>query len=291
MRVDLKSQEGHTLIELLTAMSLMLVVMSTLMGTLIAFNHFTQTSDARAQSRDDIRAVMESMAREVRSANALALESGAETRVVSRGDQFDFIFKYRDPASPGPTSYNSYNLQRVRYCLNTATNTLYRQTQQWTTLEAPDMLPTTDCPGATYQTTRVIATGVTNGASRPTFVYNNSALASITNIRLQFYLDNDTTKPPPETELSTGFFLRNVNRRPSAEFTVTPLGAGHLLLNASSSTDPDGDSVEYTWTDGGATIATGPVVDYTGSSGTHTFTLTVTDTGHLTSSTQEVIVQ
>lgn len=295
MRVDFKSQEGHTLIELLTAMSMMLVVMSALMGALIAFNDFTRTSDARAQSRDDIRAIMESMSREVRSANALApAGSGAEPWVVSRGDPFDFIFKYRDPASPGPSSSNSYNLERVRYCLNTATNTLYRQTQQWVTALAPTMLTTTttmDCPGTDYQTTRVIATGITNGANRPAFVYDNSALDSITNIGLHFYLDNDVTKPPPETELSTGFYLRNVNRPPTAGFSVIPIGAGHVLLNGSASTDPEGDAIQYSWTDGGVTIGTGPVVDYTGSSGSHTFTLTVTDPGHLKSSTQVVIVQ
>ncbi|MBK5229949.1 MAG: prepilin-type N-terminal cleavage/methylation domain-containing protein [Thermoleophilia bacterium] len=309
MKVDVKSEGGHTLIELLTAMSLMLVVMGALMSALIAFNHFTRTSDARAQSRDDIRAIMESMAREVRSANALAPEPGIETSAVSRGDAFDYIFKYRDPASPTGNPANVYNLERVRYCLNTTTNTLYRQTQQWNAV-LPGLLPD-GCPGANqapgsifgasydatkYQTTRVIATDVTNGAGRPAFLYNSSTLANITNVRLQFYLDDDPTKSPAETELSTGFYLRNVNRRPDAEFIPTPMGNGHVLLNGSTSTDPEGDTIEYSWTDDGVALSeTAPVVDYLitniPSGGEwHTFSLTVTDSGHLTSTTSPQLV-
>ena len=67
------------------------------------------------------------------------------------------------------------------------------------------------------------------------------------------------------------------------ELTVSPqpATAGTSVLCAATASDTDGDSLTYTWTIDGSTIA-GPTadlnqIDWTSTAGTHTVTVTVTD--------------
>jgi PKD domain/BNR repeat-like domain len=64
--------------------------------------------------------------------------------------------------------------------------------------------------------------------------------------------------------------------------------AGHggtpVTLNGSASSDPDGDALSFVWTDeANNVVGTTAIVQVTVGMGTHTFTLTVTDAGGLTS--------
>jgi phosphatidylethanolamine-binding protein (PEBP) family uncharacterized protein len=61
-------------------------------------------------------------------------------------------------------------------------------------------------------------------------------------------------------------------------------GGTSVTLNGSASTDPDGDVLTFVWTEGSTVVGKSAVVSLTASIGTHTYTLTVTDAGGLSSS-------
>ena len=57
-----------------------------------------------------------------------------------------------------------------------------------------------------------------------------------------------------------------------------------VMLDGSKSSDPDGDALSFVWkNESGSVVGTTAVVQLTPAMGTHTFTLTVTDTGGLSS--------
>lgn len=76
-------------------------------------------------------------------------------------------------------------------------------------------------------------------------------LNDIFQIHVDLLVDTDTVRPPGATRLSTGVFLRNQNRRPTASFNATRT-AGGLVLNGSASGDPEGDPLRYVWCRGAA---------------------------------------
>src|SRR5205823_14447592 len=87
-----------------------------------------------------------------------------------------------------------------------------------------------------------------------------------------------------------------VNRPPVADAgmnqTVDATGPGgtSVQLDGSKSSDPDGDVLSSVWKDGaGNVVGTTAVVQLTLPVGAHTFTLTVTDPGGLSSTAKTVI--
>jgi PKD domain len=66
-----------------------------------------------------------------------------------------------------------------------------------------------------------------------------------------------------------------------------------VILNATTSTDPENQTLTYAWTDGGDPISQcAAYCDYSTATGQHTIQLTVTDPGGLSATqTQTVTVQ
>ena len=197
----------------------------------------------------------------------------------------DFAFKAVDPKAAASTG-NDYRVRTVRYCYAAASKRLLRQ------VKADINTPPAECPAAGGWTTNVTIPYVVNG-SRPLFEYDSATPDLVTRATVNLFVDSTPNKEPRETSLTSGVFLRNANRAPTASMTAIAAPKLHVQLNGSASADPDGGVLTYTWKDGSTVIPqTGPVVDYiAASSGVHTFTLTVTDPGGLTHTvTQQVTV-
>jgi len=139
-------------------------------------------------------------------------------------------------------------------------------------------------------------TNTNNGQTRALFSYGPagaSSTAQIKSVAVDVFIDPKPGSQPGETELTSGIFLRNSLAPPVASFTVTQVN-GSVQLNASTSSDPNGQSLSYQWyLDGSATGGT--TQQYQFASGTfasgssHTFMLTVTNTGGLSNSTSQTV--
>src|SRR5205085_2595897 len=137
---------------------------------------------------------------------------------------------------------------------------------------------------------------VVNGGTRRVFTYNDGnatdvnqeppPLQDITTVRMALWVDPTPGTGARETQLHTGVFLRNENRRPVADCAAAATGNMHVSLNGSRSSDPEGGGLTFAWADGPTPIdGTGSLVTYVApSTGPHTFTVTVTDPGGFSSS-------
>ena len=287
--IDARSDSGVTLIELLIAISLLVIVLTATFKAFDSFGSATRTNFKQNHAQSIARTTADRIARELRNTGSPGF-SGAP---IERATASDLIFNTVDPAGGGSGS-NATKVQRVRYCLAPSDRRIWRQVESWSSSSRPSLPSTTDCPASPLGTQTILAQDVVNGPSRPLFTYDSTTLDNITTIEVSIYADVDVNQGPGEQRLSTEVFLRNQNRPPTAVFTATTMGHRHVLLNASASADPDGDSVTYQWYDGSTLIGEGPLFDYAApSTGNRTFTVAVTDPAGLrtVSAAQAIDVQ
>jgi len=296
----LRDESGFTLTEVLVAMTLMLVVLTATLTTLDSFVGTNQRNVTSNDLRETARSGIDTLAKELRNAAA----PGQQTPPVERAGPFELVFDTVDPQGAGG-GLNSARVHRVRYCLdqsNPKTGRLWRQVETWVGLRPA--LPTANaCPHNSYGSQREVSEGVVNhaiernGVNPPIFTYDTADLTQLTSIGAELLVDTDIDRVPSESTLNTTVRLRNRNRAPVAVFTPTPQAGGHVLLNAGASSDPEGQTLKYSWTCDGLpcpSYVTGPVVDYqVPTTGSHSFAVKVEDPGGLTStsSTQTVVVQ
>jgi hypothetical protein len=243
-----------TLTGLLVAMVVFLGVLAATLSLFAGSETLASDTALRNDAQDRARLASDTIVRQLRN---LASPTVDQPQAVERANPREIVFKTIDP-SGAPTAVNVANVKRVRFCLD-ASGRLWKQEQVGDTAitgtvpggaAAPDD-PTCSSSGWTSGRSQVIAANVSNyanGLARPVFTYNSATLTAITSVRVTLYVDVDTARRPSETRLSTGVFLRNQNRQPTAAFTVTQTAAG-LMLNGSVSTDPDGDPLTYCWYD------------------------------------------
>ncbi len=302
LRRALREENGFSLIELLVASSLMIVVMGGIYGALTTFQNSAARTTSQNDAQERARAATDMLAGQLRN---LVMPANPTGGPLEKSGSYDIVFETIIPSGGGGS--NSRRVGRVRYCYDNSTPTgarIWLQTQTWTTATPPAVPSTGICPAPEWGNQRIVADHLVNqyGQSRPvwsttSFPSSSTDPADIVGLRTDLSVDEDPTRPPVESRLTSGVLLRNANRRPQAGFNATQVGT-HVTMDASPSFDPEGQLLNYSWAVSGGTcspaLGNAASVDCGGLSpgATVTFTLTVTDPGGLTNSTtRSVTVQ
>lgn len=316
----LDHQEGMTLVEVLVAMVITLIVFSAALTALEAFQRQDQTDVQRNQIQDAARTTLDRMSLQLRN---VAAESPTSAGALERSGPDDVVFQtvYASASFGGS---NLTNQMRIRYCLDTSNPIdgitpsssdalLVMQTQTWTSATGPSV-PNDGglCPGSTASgwnndpnhPNQIVATNVTNnngGQSRPVFTYapvGSKSPAQINFVEVDLFLNLTPSYPEKETELKSGIYLRNSFAAPIASFNINQ--GNDVVLDASPSSDPNGQALTYQWSIDGTAITGATAQQYTAGSigpapdpfvpGTsHKFTLTVTSTGGLSDTSSQTV--
>ena len=302
MTARARSEAGFSVIELLLVMTLSIIMLS---AVLLTFESFVKRADRNARVNDAqvaTRVATDQLARDLRN---LASPSPEKPQAIDSAAPYDLIFQTVNPNAA--VSANKTNVQRVRYCLDAPASgdaTLWTQRQTWTTLAPPAMPAVNGCPSTSggWSDTRALVRGVTNRTgTRALFLYNAAIKTDITAIATQLWSRNPGDAEPRVGLLRTQVYLRNQNQAPTASFTATGTGNGHVLLNGSASRDTEEDELRYDWYLGSSpdcragtpppATGQGVVYDMTAGAGSKTITLIVYDSAGLcTSQTQQVNV-
>lgn len=258
----LRDEGGFTLPELLTAIALLVVVLGATLDTFEGFVTRNQTNTKLNEAQDSARTAMDRLARELRN---LASPTNANVKSIDKATDYDLVFQTVDPVK-----------RRVRYCLDFSTlpdETLWKQTQAFPVNQADPGLPsTTACPATTggsgWATQSVVATKIVNrigSQDRNVFYYTglggDGDTAKITGIRAELFLDVNPGRPPAETSIASGDFLRNQNQKPLLpDFSLvrSPPGSRNFILNGSEASDPEGRTLDYYWYKGTGDTASLP---------------------------------
>ena len=289
---DRRGEAGFTLIELLIAMSLITFVVMATISAFVSFNRNERVNRLQNESQDEARLTMERLSSQLRN---LASPNDNVPKSVEKAEPYDLVFLTVDAVKP-VGSTNARNIKRVRYCVGPEVNgksPLVRQQQTWQVVNPPPSFSTAGCPNASWGNDTVVADDVVNTLQATpvpvfTFTPDPAPLDDITAIRADLVVDVNPGQSPAAVDLTSGIFLRNQNRAPTASCTAQSSGNGlQVALNGSASEDPEGFNMkEYTWyADGNTTtpVAEGVVAIWSApSNGAHTFELHVEDQGGLT---------
>jgi prepilin-type N-terminal cleavage/methylation domain-containing protein len=276
MIVELRREDGFTLIEVLIVCVLMLVVLGATLTTFNSFQQSVSTNERMNTAQDGARNAMDLMARDLRN---LASPSQEQPLALDLKEDFQIIFQSEGRLMPAG-SLNVKNTNRVRYCVSAAGN-LYRQIQTWTTAAFPAIPDSSTCPGTAWPTTKIVAQNVVND-TRAIFYYNAADNRDVTEVTTTLYVDVNLGRDPTESTLQSSVYLRNQNRKPTAVFSLALANAGTaIIMNASESTDPEEKPLSFTWyIDGTAVVGEGANdVVHTAQvpAGTHTVKVEVSD--------------
>jgi hypothetical protein len=314
----LRDQAGFTLAEVLLASLLSLFILGV---TLTVFNSLLNRQrfiERQTEVEARARLGVDRLSRQLRNLASPAdiitnVAASTQPKSVDRNLPYDLIFKDISNVRP-PGSLNSANVRRVRYCLQTSGSVpgagftasptrgvLWIQTQTWTTALPPAVPAATDCPGTGWSTQQIVGDNLINASispARPVFRYSgdtglvtdtsDAARETIARIETTVIVDEDTTRRPTATRLTSSVILRNQNRAPIAKFTYTLLNpllsptTCSIQLNGSASEDPESKPLEYEWyIDGTKQDEDGVVVQKVVSKTTHTYQLKVYDRAQL----------
>ena len=288
------SERGFTLVELMVAIVMATIVLGAAVTAYVSFLTQSAKSDRRANSQDAARRAMDAITTQLRSAMATN-QSGNQPIEDIRDYSITYLAPYPNAVMQG----NPLGLQHVRYCLSistTASATLWRQTAPYnnSSKTAPPASGTATCPSSAYTTQVPVVQNLVNQLLTPAvpfFTPTTDSSGSVTDVGMRAYVNVDTSKDKA-VNLQSSVTLRNLNHRPTATISCNGASNGHVICDASGSTDQDNQTLSFQWSvDGAVQTETSYRLDKSGlvSGSTHTYSVTVTDTGGLTNSASATV--
>jgi prepilin-type N-terminal cleavage/methylation domain-containing protein len=289
----LRSQRAFTLVEVLSAMTIATVVLGAGVTAFAGFLTHSTSANNRTDAQDTARLAIDQMAAQLRG----AMSSGpAGNQPVESASSYSVVF-----LSPSPTASltaNALGLMHVRYCLDassSANQKVWRQTAPYDDGSNAAAPATTGCPSASWPTRLEVASHLVNQAQTPAtplFTPSTDSSGNVSDIAITAAVDADPTTAPPATNLRTSITLRNLNHAPTAALTCQATGNGHVACDASTSSDPDSQTLTFAWAmDGGTLAGVSYHIDQASlaSGSTHSFQVTVRDSGGLTSTATQSV--
>jgi len=306
----LSGERGLTLIEMLVAMTISVIVLTSALLILQVFMRDSNTDTIRDQSQENARQLIDRLSRELRNAATPVNNASPSTvaaGLLEKATNDDIVFE-TVAAGGSPPSGDVTNEMQVRYCLG-ASSTLWRQSTaaSSTYTAVPD---TTSCPSTSTAWTTTSAgapccvelAGVTN--TGPVFQYGPTGWKTIDQIKqvgIDLYVDASPGSAPGPTELTSAIYLRNELSDPVADTApasqIKQQSGTYIQLNASPSYDPNGQALSYQWYTGSACPASGtpfstsqqPTAGPYASGTQLSFLLVVTDTAGLSACLPETV--
>lgn len=308
----LSAEGGMTVVELLVAMALALIVFAATLSVVDLFQKDNTYDQDRNEAQDNARSAIDRMAVDLRN---VAAPTGGSPGTLEEVGPYDMVFQTVS-ASTVFGGQNSTNSMRVRYCLDASTPSnekLWKVTQTWTTSTAPSVPSTASCPGTitpgsstAWNADSLLLSNITNenqsqnrplftckapGVSSNTCATETTSTSQVRTVDVDMFEDLNPGGQPGETELTDGIDLRNALSAPTASFTSSIVNDNFVQLDASGSSDPNGESLSYQWYQGSSCTSGNALAGATGEqydsgslpAGTYSFDLQVTNLGGLTS--------
>lgn len=299
---------GFTLIEMLVAMLMTTIILGAVVYLFTSFIDDNRYDGYREDAQSHAQTIVDRMSRELRGATAPS--TGAAT--IQNAGSYDVLFQEVD-ATPGSAPSGDASKERwVRYCLD-SNDTLWRQSTPTSSASLASTPDTSACPstGSAWiqsggspccQELNDVVNEIGGDTTRPLFTFGPTGWAStgtsaIKSVQIALYVDRNPGKLPGPTELTSGVYMRNELEAPTASFTasqtVLTSTSTSVTLNATASSDPQGQTLTYQWYTGascqsanaisGATSQTYNNTYNPNTTPSQTFSLQVTDSAGLAS--------
>lgn len=291
MTARLRGQRGFTLTELLVAITISSLILGAAVTAWTSFLTQSTGAEKATDAQDTARLALDQMTIQLRSATSNAATGNQPIEAAGA-----YSLVWLAPFPGASTVNNPFGLRHVRYCVDSSSPSnekLWFQTAPFSTTSNRNWPATGSCPANSWPTAVQVGTNLVNVLQNtPLFVTPTDSQGNVTDVNVNAVVDIDTNASPPASSVRSSVTLRNLNHAPVAAISCAAGLTGHALCDASGSTDSDNQTLTYAWKVDGSTVGESSYrLDQPSlaAGSNHTFAVTVTDSGGLSSSASQTL--